>query len=127
MAEALAANAAAFISGCDDSEFRPFAYYDKHLDCIRVQLMDCSFKEERRNRIVTVLTANHMEQNNFAGFNIKGVRYLFEQMGLQAKGVYKLADLMNSLVQFFPDASIKHVQAAIRPILREEELSIDFA
>jgi len=122
-----AANAAQFIAVCNDSEFRPFAYYDKHLDCIRVQLMDCSFKEERRNRIVTVLTANHMEQNNFAGFNIKGVRYLFEQMGLQAKGIYKLADLMNSLVQFFPDSSIKHVQAAIRPILREEDLSVEFA
>lgn len=128
MSNLLPASAKEFISQLeDDSEFRPFAYYDKHLDCIRVQTLDCSFKEERKNRIVTVLSANHSEQNNFAGFNIKGVRYVFEQMGLPATGVYKLTDLVDKLVQFFPDAAIKQVQGLFRPILQEQDLSVELS
>lgn len=120
-------SAAAFIQGLDDkSEFRPFAYYDKHLDCIRVQVLDCSFKEERKHKIITVLSANHAEQNTFAGFNIKGVRFVFEQMKLPATGVYKLTDLIDCLVKCFPDAATKQVQAVFRPIMREQDLSIDF-
>jgi len=126
MNEELNENATAFIASLGDgSEFRPFAYYDKHLDCIRVQLLDCSFKEERKNKIITVLSANHTEQNFFAGFNIKGVRYIFEKMGLSTVGVYKLTDLVDLLVKFFPDAAIKHVQDVFRPILREQDLSVE--
>lgn len=127
MTNELAASAGEFIGTLADSDFRPFAYYDKHLDCIRVQTMDCSFKEERKNRIITVLSANHSEQNNFAGFNIKGVRYLFEQLGLPPSGVYKLTDIVDKLVVFFPDAAIKHVQDAFRPILRDEDLSVSLS
>lgn len=121
-------NAATFIASLGGgAEFRPFAYYDKHLDCIRVQLLDCSFKEERKNKIITVLSANHTEQNFFAGFNIKGVRYIFEKMGLSAVGVYKLTDLVDLLVKFYPDAAIKHVQDVFRPILREQDLSVELS
>ena len=31
--------------------FRPCAYYDKHLDCIHVQVRDCSFTEIRLNEV----------------------------------------------------------------------------
>lgn len=126
MSNELAASASAFIQSLEggDGDFRPFAYYDKHLDCIRVQVTDCSFKEERKNRIITVLTANHVEQNSFVGFNIKGVKYLFEEMGLPVSGVIKLTDLIDKLVQFFPDAAVKHVQEAFRPILTEQDLSV---
>lgn len=130
MAENVVDSAVAFIKSLDDkSEFRPFAYYDKHLDCICVQLLDCSFKEERKHKIITVLSANHTEQNTFAGFNIKGVRFVFEQMKLPATGVYKLADLIDKLVRFFPDAATKQVQVAFSPIMREQNLSVsvDFA
>lgn len=130
MTDYIVDSAAAFIKSFDDkSEFRPFAYYDKHLDCIRVQLLDCSFKEERKHKIITVLSANHTEQNTFAGFNIKGVRFVFEQMKLPATGVYKLTDLIDKLVKYFPDAATRQVQVAFSPIMREQDLSVsvDFA
>lgn len=125
MSETLAVNAHDFISQLNSGEFRPFAYYDKHLDCIRVQILDCSFKEERKNRILTVLCANHLEKNNFAGFNIKGVRYVFEELGLPTTGIYKLTDLVDKLVRFFPDSASKQVQEVFRPILRDEDLSVE--
>jgi len=109
--------------GCGD--FRPFAYYDKHLDCIRVQTMDCSFKEDRKNKMITVLSANHYETGNFAGFTLKGVRYMFEKLGLPVTGVHKLADLLDRLVRVFPDAAFRQIQANFRPILEEQNLTVE--
>ena len=108
------------------SEFKPFAYYDKHLDCIRVQTLDCSFKEDRKNKFVTVLSANHKEQNTFVGFNIKGVKYLFKKIGLPTSGVHKLTDLVDKLVKTFPDAGTVQVQKLFRPILIDQDLSVEF-
>jgi len=127
MSETLAGSAKDFISQFGNAMFRPFAYYDKHLDCIRVQIVDCSFKEVRKNRILTVLCANHSDQDEFAGFNIKGVRYVFEQLGMQATGIHKLTDLVDRLVKLFPDAASKHVQEVFRPILRDENLVVDLS
>lgn len=35
-----------FMETIEYKEFVPFAYYDKHLDCIRVQIKDCSVIEK---------------------------------------------------------------------------------
>jgi hypothetical protein len=110
-----------------DHAFRPFAYYDKHLDCIRVQLFDCSFTEKRLNRFLTVLHANHRDGEPNAGFNIKGVRSLFERMGLSATGVVKLTVLIDKLVQFYPDAAVEAVKRQFRPVLGEEDLEVSLA
>ena len=126
MSEMLSDNATDFIAGLDnESEFIPYAYYDKHLDCIRVKFFDCSFKEVRKNKIITVLLANHSEQNTFAGFTIKGVRYLFEKMQLPLSGVHKLSDLVDSLVKVFPDESILQVKDLFHPILKEQNLEVE--
>lgn len=111
--------------GNEAPRFKPFACYDKHLDCIRVQIFDCSFKEERKNQFITVLHANHTSNGKLAGFNIKGVRYIFKRLGLSDTGVYKIADILDSLVKIYPDAAFKHVQNTFRPILKENDLSIE--
>lgn len=107
-------------------KFKPFAYYDKHLDCIRVQLIDCSFTEERKNRFITTLKANHMS-DEAAGFNIKGVRYLFEQLGLGVTGVHMLTTIIDKMVQIYPDAALERVKRDYLPSIREENLSVNFA
>lgn len=107
-----------------EGDFCPFAYYDKHLDCIRVQLFDCSFTEKRLNRIVTVLHANHHETDKVAGFNIKGVCYLFQEMGMSRTEVYKLTDIIDAIVSFYPDAAIKKVKSLFDPILNQENLKV---
>lgn len=39
--------------------FKPVAYFDSHADCIRIELRDCSFTEERISQPVTLLEDNH--------------------------------------------------------------------
>jgi hypothetical protein len=80
-----------FIKEFGAEEFKPLAYYDKHLDCIRVRIRDCSVIEEKLSKIFTVLRASHTDYQTYVGFNIKGVRYLFEQLGLKPEGVFALA------------------------------------
>ena len=78
-----------FIAESSSVEFRPFAYYDKHLDCIRVQTRDCSVVEQRLNRFFTILKPMHPEAHeqlpDYVGLNIKGVLHLFECLGLDAR------------------------------------------
>ena len=106
------------------AEFKPFAYYDNHLDCIRVQIRDCSVLEERKNKIFTVLKANHAKSGSLVGFNIKGVRHLFEQLGLNRQACYKVADLMNAIVRLYPEDSVKRIADEFSPVLEEENLEI---
>jgi hypothetical protein len=106
------------------AQFKPFAYYDKHLDCIRVQVRDCSFIEQRKNRIFTVLKANHTKEGSLVGFNIKGVRHLFEQIGLNRQACYKLADVMDAIVRFFPEATVKEIAAQLSPVIKEQNLEV---
>lgn len=108
-------------------EFKPIAYYDKHLDCIRVQLKDCSALEERKNRIFTVLLANHSNPGAVVGCNIKGVRHVFEKVGLEMKGVVALTAVLNAIVKYFPETSVATTAAKIATSLQESELQISFA
>jgi hypothetical protein len=39
--------------------FMPVAYFDSHAGCIRIELRDCSFTEERISQPVTLLKDNH--------------------------------------------------------------------
>lgn len=107
-------------------EFRPIAYYDKHLDCIRVQLKDCSFTEKRLNRYWTVLEENHGESNSLAGFNIKGVHYLAKELGFSTTGVMKLTDLIDKIVKQYPDSSAQIIEEYFTYELRQVDLEIDF-
>jgi hypothetical protein len=91
--------------------FRAFAYYDKHLDCIRAQFFDCSFTERRLNRFITALETHGTGDAKYAGFNIKGVRSLFEKANLPMSGVIKLTTLVDWLVKFYPDDAARRTQA----------------
>ena len=107
-----------------DTEFRPFAYYDKHLDCIRVQFFDCSFTERRLNRFLTVLKANSPHAAKHAGFNIKGVRSLFERLGYSQTQVVKLTQLLDRLSKLYPDAAIASVLTRFGPLIDEGDLQV---
>jgi hypothetical protein len=95
------------------SDFRPFAYYDKHLDAIRVQIMDCSVCEDRLDRFLTVYHANYpvslgsAGHGQIVGFVIKGISHLFESLGLKTQGVVRIAAILDAMVKTFPAASTK--------------------
>lgn len=103
------------------SDFRPLAYYDKHMDCIRVRILDCSVTEERINRIFTVLRPNHGDLDNIpcVGFTIKGVRHLFEELGLPFQGVLLLSKIIDEIVKKFPAATVKNFT---EPLIGRDEI-----
>jgi hypothetical protein len=91
-------------------DFQPCAYYDKHLDCIRVQIRDCSFTEIRLNRIITIYRANHVDNVEHMGFSIKGIMHLFEKFQLPKNVPYILADIINEIVRDDPEGLCEFVQ-----------------
>ncbi|MCL5405127.1 MAG: hypothetical protein M1398_00115 [Deltaproteobacteria bacterium] len=92
--------------------FRPCAYFDKHLDCIRVQVSDCSFTEIRLNEAFTVYQRNHVSNLDFVGFSIKGIRHLFEEHKLEnaKEGPYIVADIIDAMIKANPRAFGDFVQ-----------------
>ncbi|WP_165741625.1 hypothetical protein [Candidatus Thiosymbion oneisti] len=108
-------------------EFRPFAYYDKHLDCIRVQIRDCSVAEERLSRIFTILKPMHAETLEYVGFTVKGVCHLFDRLGIEPSGVIRLAEILDEIVKKFPDRAVRLVKEEVMRNRVMQELSVDFA
>jgi hypothetical protein len=88
--------------------FRPVAYYDKHLDAIRVQIADCSIFEDRRNKLISIYLPNHADGKlaDIVGFSIKGVRYLLNKLQWPHDGAIQLAGFLDALVKEYPTESM---------------------
>ncbi|MGI9229460.1 MAG: hypothetical protein ACR2P9_06340 [Gammaproteobacteria bacterium] len=106
-----------FINENGTASHSPFAYYDKHLDCIRVRVQDCSVIEKRLSRIFTVFKSAHSEYPAEVGFSIKGITHLFKVLGLPPKGTVKLAHLMDEIVKTYPDAFVKRVREEFKAVI----------
>lgn len=90
--------------------FRPFACFDKQLDCVRVVFHDCSVTDIRKNPFITVLKPNSgslSETGCNAGFTIKGIAYLCNEANIPLKAGLLLVDLLNGIVKVFPDSASK--------------------
>lgn len=107
-------------------DFHPFACFDKHLDCIRVQIKDCSVKENRLSRFFTILQENHTVSIHYVGFSIKGIRHLFERIGFPATETttLKLTSIIDAIVQVYPDDAVRTIQDAFTEVLDEHELEV---
>jgi hypothetical protein len=109
----------------DLKEFRPCAFFDRRLDCIRVFTRDCSITEERINDWLTVLVDNYPPPgvNRFVGFTIKGVRHFCREFGLQQSGPIRVSALLDALVASSPDAIVELVvNQFARPMIEKEKL-----
>lgn len=112
--------------------FAPIAYYDKHLDCIRVEIRDCSVTETRVNDVFTIFEDNYPEngQREYVGFTIKGVSYVFKKVGLPLDGVHKITDIIHKIVVAYPSEVMGIAGVALgrlENMLNETELQVDFA
>ena len=110
--------------------FSPVAYYDKHMDCIRVLTHDRSMTEHRIDGIFTVYECNHRGpcDPEYVGFAIKGVRHLFNEIGLPLEGVYRLADLIKRIVNHRPGSAMSELLRIIFKDYRPAgDLKIDLA
>lgn len=97
--------------GTTFGKFVPIAFYDKHMDCIRVITHDRSVTEHRLDGFITVLECNNRGRFDplYVGFTIKGVRHLFAQIGMPLDGVYKLAELIDRIVHHQPGSAVAEV------------------
>jgi hypothetical protein len=105
--------------------FAPLAYYDKHMDCVRVELRDCSFTEERLNEHVTFLEDNYPApgRSAVAGIMFKGVKHLFTKAGLPLEGVIHVTTILNQFVKNYPEL----VEERIWKIVNEMDLTVDMS
>jgi hypothetical protein len=91
--------------------FTPVAYYDKHMDCIRVVTVDRSATEVRIDGFITVCKANHRSDVDaeYVGFVLKGVRHLFATVGIEQTGVYRLVEIIDRIVKYKPGSAMAEI------------------
>jgi len=110
------------------SEFRPCAFFDDRLDCIRVIVRDCSVLEERINNRITVLLDNYHPRpgqggRKCVGFTIKGARHFCQERGWGAQTSVTMTDLLDAVVASSPEAVVGwFVDFVARPLVREEKI-----
>ncbi|MFZ1220417.1 MAG: hypothetical protein WAO00_14070 [Chthoniobacterales bacterium] len=109
--------------GTEPATFRPVAYYDSHMDCIRIELRDCSITERRFDEVLTVLYDNYPEvnQHDRAGLMIKGVKHLFKELNLPTEGIVKVTEVLDKLAEKYPNVVDKEVCRVVADI----ELTVD--
>jgi hypothetical protein len=107
-------------------QFRPGAFFDDRLDCIRVITRDCSVLETRVNEYLTVLEPNYAKENDptpYVGFTIKGARHFCDETGLNLSAPIRASQLLDAILKFFPDAFVEvFVNGIARPLLRKGEI-----
>jgi hypothetical protein len=105
--------------------FQPVAYFDSHMDCVRIELRDCSFAEERVNQHITLLEDNHPapQRTKVAGLMIKGIRHLFKQRGWPLEGIVHVTTILDELVKLYPEFA----EQKICQIVTEIDLSVDMS
>lgn len=111
----------------DSNEFRPCAFFDHRLDCIRVIARDCSVCEERINEWITVLVDNYYNERpgkvKYVGFTIKGARHFCRERGLDLSAPIKMTPLLDAILASWPDATVMiFVDKVARPLVEQENI-----
>ena len=119
-------NAINLPDGVKIAEFRPIAYFDKNMDCIRVLTRDCSVTEHRISEFFTVLESNYRTNigPKYVGFTIKGVKQLFHDAGIPFDGTHKLVDIIDKLVKYRPGSTISAMIDLIFTQVQPGDLSV---
>jgi hypothetical protein len=97
--------------GTGVADFVPVAYYDKHMDCIRVFTHDRSVTEVRIDRTFTLHRCNRPSPMDpkYVGFTIKGVQHIFNEVGLPKDRVIRLAEIIDAMVKHHPGSAVSAV------------------
>lgn len=118
--------------GREPQGFRPCAYFDEPLDCIRVIARDCSVTETRISRVLTILEDNYPAPNGgrelYVGFTIKGARHFCQQHGIDLSVPVKLTELLDRILEESSNDESSRVavhlavQAIARPLVQEKNI-----
>jgi hypothetical protein len=103
--------------------FRPCAFYDDRLDCIRVVARDCTVLEERVNERLTVLIDLHPQPGlkKYVGFTVKGAQHFCEEHRLNLATSVKVTQIADALLQSFPDPAVMMFVDLIAKSLVEDD------
>ena len=108
-------------------EFRPCAFCDDRLDCIRVIARDCSVLEERINDRLTVLLDNHYPNSpgsrKYVGFTVKGARHFCHDRGWDQEASITMTQLIDAILESSPEVVVEwFVDLVARPLVKEEKI-----
>ncbi len=107
-------------------EFRPGAFFDDRLDCIRVFAKDCSVCETRINENLTVLEDNYAKASDptpYVGFTIKGARHFCNENGLSLDGPIRVSALLDAVLKSFPGVLVEvFVNGIARPLVKNKRI-----
>jgi hypothetical protein len=108
--------------------FRPCAFLDDRLDCIRVIARDCSVCEERVTDRLTVLVDNYPhppERKKYVGFTIKGARHFCQEHGLRLGTSLKMTELLDAVLASSPEPAVMFFVDLIgRPLVEEGNIEV---
>jgi hypothetical protein len=109
--------------GGASGEFRPCAFFDVRLDCIRVIARDCSVLETRINPYLTVLEDNYYQgvgRKQYVGFTVKGARHFCSEHGLSLAAPIEMSALLDAILKAFPDLAVEFfVNGIARPLVQD--------
>jgi hypothetical protein len=107
-------------------EFRPCAFFDERLDCIRIITKDCSVLEERISDRVTILQNNYDLQpgrKECVGFTLKGARHLCHQNGLDMAMPLTMSKLLDAMLASFPEKVVQvFIEFVAKPLVQEQKI-----
>jgi hypothetical protein len=107
-------------------EFRPCAFFDDRLDCIRVVARDCSVLETRINQSLTVLEDNYYQESDrkqYVGFTIKGARHFCYEHGFDLNSPIDISKLLDAILKAFPELAVElFVNGIARPLVKEGKI-----
>lgn len=106
----------------ESGAFRPCAWFDERLDCIRVVATDCSVLEKRLSDRLTVLEDNY-DPTIIVGFTIKGARHFCNANGLSLAASIKMTDVLDAIIASLPEESIKIIVTHIfKPLVKKKKI-----
>ena len=105
-------------------EFRPCAFFDEPLDCIRVVTRDCSATETRVSDLMTVLEDSYYDPassgKKFVGFTIKGATHFCNERGFRLTAPIQLTEILDAILASSPNPLVRMaVDAIARPLVQE--------
>jgi hypothetical protein len=107
-------------------EFRPCAFFDDRLDCIRVITKDCSVLEERINERLTILLNNYDPQpgrKQCVGFTFKGAIHLCKQHGLDLASPIRMSELLDAILESVPEKAVQvFIEFVAKPLVETEKI-----
>ena len=114
--------------GGEMCEFRPCAYFDEPLDCIRVIARDCSVTETRVSPRLTVLEDNYADpgagRELYVGFTIKGAKHFCQEQGIDLTVPVSLSELLDKMLAESAEPFVRMaVEAIARPLVQDKKLA----